>query len=85
MDEIEIAGLDGREPIDGAYRQPFAKLSGAERRVARLAAYGHTNCQIADILNIKVSTVEQHLTRVYRKLGVAGRAELPIEIVSAAQ
>ncbi len=45
-----------------------------------LAAYGYTNGQIANKLYITVSTVEQHLTRVYRKLGVAGRAELPIEV-----
>lgn len=53
-------------------------LSDAEQRVAELAAYGYTNTQIAGKLYITVSTVEQHLTRVYRKLGVAGRAELPI-------
>jgi len=60
--------------------QPPTQLSNAERRVAMLAAYGYTNCQIATKLYITVSTVEQHLTRVYRKLGVSGRAELPIEI-----
>ena len=45
-----------------------------------LAACGYTNNQIAHKLYITVSTVEQHLTRVYRKLGVTGRAELPIDI-----
>jgi DNA-binding CsgD family transcriptional regulator len=54
------------------------QLSDAEQRVAMLAAYGYTNGQIARKLYITVSTVEQHLTRVYRKLGVASRAELPI-------
>ncbi|WP_154693908.1 LuxR C-terminal-related transcriptional regulator, partial [Streptomyces afghaniensis] len=29
------------------------------------------------------STVEQHLTRIYRKLGVRGRAELPVALNSA--
>ena len=57
----------------------LALLSDAEQRVAALAAYGYTNAQIAHKLHITVSTVEQHLTRVYRKLGVSGRAELPIE------
>jgi DNA-binding CsgD family transcriptional regulator len=52
-------------------------LSEAERRVAALAASGHTNVQIAHRLFVTVSTVEQHLTRVYRKLGVTGRADLP--------
>ncbi|MBP2327122.1 DNA-binding CsgD family transcriptional regulator [Kibdelosporangium banguiense] len=52
-------------------------LSDAQLRVAQLAALGHTNRQIANTLYITVSTVEQHLTRVYRKLGVPGRSALP--------
>ena len=72
--------LDQREPGDGVDGRPVAQLSDAEQRVAMLAAYGYTNGQIANKLFITVSTVEQHLTRVYRKLGVAGRAELPIEV-----
>lgn len=51
-------------------------LSEAERRVATLAAQGHTNRQIAGLLFITVSTVEQHLTKVYRKLDVKRRADL---------
>jgi DNA-binding CsgD family transcriptional regulator len=51
-------------------------LSEAECRVGLLAARGQTNRQIARKCNITVSTVEQHLTRVYRKLGVQGRYEL---------
>jgi DNA-binding CsgD family transcriptional regulator len=51
-------------------------LSDAERRVAELAAHGLTNREIARKLYITVSTVEQHLTRVYRKLGVRRRMEL---------
>lgn len=53
-------------------------LSEAERRVAELAARGHTNRQISRKLYITVSTVEQHLTRVYRKLNVTRRANLPL-------
>jgi DNA-binding CsgD family transcriptional regulator/DNA-binding transcriptional ArsR family regulator len=54
-----------------------ADLSDAERRVAALAALGHTNREIASKLFVTVSTIEQHLTRVYRKLGVNGRSDLP--------
>lgn len=52
-------------------------LSDAERRVAALAADGYSNRAIAAKLFITVSTVEQHLTRVYRKLSVTRRADLP--------
>ncbi|MFC8451376.1 LuxR C-terminal-related transcriptional regulator [Kitasatospora sp. NPDC057223] len=52
-------------------------LSDAQRRVAELAALGHTNQEISRRLYITVSTVEQHLTRVFRKLGVNSRNDLP--------
>ena len=51
-------------------------LSEAERRVAVQAAFGHSNREIGHNLHITVSTVEQHLTRVYRKLGINRRTEL---------
>jgi DNA-binding CsgD family transcriptional regulator len=71
---------DRQESPNGIDTNLLAQLSDAEQRVAMLAAYGYTNGQIAHKLYITVSTVEQHLTRVYRKLGVAGRAELPIGV-----
>lgn len=59
-------------------------LSEAELKVAALAARGESNGSIARLLEITVSTVEQHLTRVYRKLEVPGRANLPPELRLAA-
>ncbi|MEN3537592.1 AAA family ATPase [Microbispora sp. ZYX-F-249] len=58
--------------------EPVGALSDAERRVASLAAAGYTNREIATRLYITVSTVEQHLTRTYRKLGITRRADLPL-------
>lgn len=57
-----------------------AGLSRAEQRVAVLAARGHTNREIAEHLFITPSTVEQHLTRVFRKLMVKQREDLPVEL-----
>ncbi|WP_432957900.1 helix-turn-helix transcriptional regulator [Micromonospora haikouensis] len=71
------AGAEAHEPDDG--------LSEAERRVAALAAQGHTNRQISSKLFITVSTVEQHLTRVYRKLDVKRRTDLPARLVAYAE
>ncbi|MGC4807528.1 AAA family ATPase [Micromonospora sp. DT233] len=68
---------EGQEPDDG--------LSEAERRVAALAVQGHTNRQISSKLFITVSTVEQHLTRVYRKLDVKRRTDLPARLVAYAE
>ncbi|MFC5745400.1 helix-turn-helix transcriptional regulator [Actinomadura rugatobispora] len=53
-------------------------LSESELAVAKLAALEHTNREISRKLNITVSTVEQHLTRVYKKLGARGRHEISI-------
>ncbi|KJS58844.1 helix-turn-helix transcriptional regulator [Streptomyces rubellomurinus] len=51
-------------------------LSEAERRVAELASMGYMNREVAKSLHVTVSTVEQHLTRVYRKLNISGRNDL---------
>jgi DNA-binding CsgD family transcriptional regulator len=58
-----------------------AILSDAECRVAGLAALGYTNREISSRLHVTISTVEQHLTRVYRKLNVASRSELPSKML----
>ncbi|WP_328472177.1 helix-turn-helix transcriptional regulator [Streptomyces sp. NBC_00448] len=57
-----------------------AKLSESERRVAALAAHGYTNREISSKLYITVSTVEQHLTHVYRKLSISRRQDLPVDL-----
>jgi DNA-binding CsgD family transcriptional regulator len=51
-------------------------LTAAEQRVADLVAIGHTNPEIAAELFMGQRTVEAHLSRVFRKLGVHSRTEL---------
>jgi DNA-binding NarL/FixJ family response regulator len=51
-------------------------LTDRERQVAKLAANGVPSRHIAAELFLSTRTVENHLQRVYAKLGVAGRAEL---------
>jgi DNA-binding CsgD family transcriptional regulator len=53
-----------------------ALLSSREIEVAALAAAGMANKEIAGHLSVSVRTVENHLQRVYEKLGVARRADL---------
>ncbi|SCG16958.1 regulatory protein, luxR family [Micromonospora echinofusca] len=72
-------------PAAAELQEPDDGLSDAERRVAALAAQGHTNRQISSKLFITVSTVEQHLTRVYRKLDVKRRTDLPSRLVAYAE
>ncbi|GAA2671713.1 MULTISPECIES: AAA family ATPase [Actinosynnema] len=52
-------------------------LTRQEVRVAGMAAQGLTNRQIAEALFLTRRTVELHLSGAYRKLGIAGRADLP--------
>ena len=55
-------------------------LTKQELRVAEFAVEGHTNLEIAAKLYITPSTVEQHLTRIFRKLNVKRRDELPYQL-----
>jgi DNA-binding NarL/FixJ family response regulator len=54
----------------------LAQLTSAERAVAGAVATGAPNKAIGHVLLMSSRTVEAHLTRVYRKLGVANRTEL---------
>jgi DNA-binding CsgD family transcriptional regulator len=58
-------------------------LTASERRVARMAAEGMTNRDIAQALFVTVRTVEVHLTHAYQKLDIAARDELPAALASA--
>jgi DNA-binding CsgD family transcriptional regulator len=59
-------------------------LTASELRVARRAALGHTNRQIAQELFVTIKAVEKHLAGAYRKLSIQGRAELAEALSSAA-
>lgn len=50
-----------------------ATLSPAERHILELVADGLTNGQIARQLWVTETTIKFHLSRVFRKLGVANR------------
>jgi DNA-binding NarL/FixJ family response regulator len=65
----ELASIGGRAPSSD-------ELTPAEERVAALVAEGHTNREVAAMLFVSDRTVEFHLSRIYRKLGVRSRAEL---------
>lgn len=62
----------------GGRRTSVGELTDAEARVARLAAAGMTNREIARSLFMSVRTVEGHLSRVYAKLGLRSRTELAV-------
>jgi DNA-binding CsgD family transcriptional regulator len=71
-DEVRRAMTPSSAAGVGVARQ----LSAAELAVARLVAAGHSDRAAALELHLSVRTVQNHLSRAYRKLGVAGRAQL---------
>jgi ATP/maltotriose-dependent transcriptional regulator MalT len=83
---VEVFGDIGAEPWRDRAVAELARVSGrrrggagltqAELSVAELAAAGRKNKEIAATLFLGVSTVEMHLSRVYRKLGLRSRTEL---------
>jgi DNA-binding CsgD family transcriptional regulator len=56
--------------------QSASALSATEAEIARLAASGLTNRQIADRAFVSPKTVEANMSRIYGKLGIRTRAEL---------
>ncbi len=71
-EELIVAGA---RPRRDALRGRDA-LTSSELRVARLAAEGNTNNEIAQLLFITPRTVEAHLTSSYAKLGIGSRRDL---------
>jgi DNA-binding CsgD family transcriptional regulator len=72
-DELKAAGARPRRP----WRTGVEALTPSELRVARLAAGGRTNREIACELYVTLKAVEGHLAHAYGKLGIEGRGQLP--------
>jgi DNA-binding CsgD family transcriptional regulator len=72
----------GARVAAGARRAADARVGSAdglterERDVAELVARGRTNREVAEALFLSEKTVENHLSRVYAKLGLRSRGEL---------
>jgi len=57
-------------------------LTARESQIASMAAVGYANQEIADRLFITAHTVEYHLKKVFRKLGIASRRQLRDKVSS---
>jgi DNA-binding CsgD family transcriptional regulator len=71
-DELRAAGV----PSHPATAAVWSSLSAQELQVARMAAEGLSNRQIAERLYLSPRTVASHLYRIFPKLGVTSRAQL---------
>lgn len=61
---------------DPATEDPYEALSERSREVLRLAAYGHSNREIARTLHLSEQTVHSHRATIMEKLGFHDRVEL---------
>ncbi len=75
--ELAASGVkDQRFTMAPTAAMRLKELSPQELQVARIAARGQNNIEVAAALFVSRKTVEAHLTRVYRKLGIRSRTEL---------
>jgi len=75
--ETELATIGGRTAA--------GELTAVEERIAALVGAGQTNREVATTLFISVRTVESHLGRIYRKLGLRSRTELSRHVPATAR
>jgi DNA-binding NarL/FixJ family response regulator len=73
-------GGDGQRPAAGSTAGGLDRLTPQEREIARAVADGLSNAEAAATLFLSRKTVEAHLTRVHRKLGLRSRTELAREV-----
>jgi DNA-binding CsgD family transcriptional regulator len=71
-----VAKCEGARTPALSSAEAQSDLSVQEREVALLAAEGLTSREIAERLFVSARTVDNHLQRVYLKLGVTGRQGL---------
>ena len=71
-----LGECEGARPPTLVGERVVDELTAREREVALLAAGGLTSREIADRLVVSIRTVDNHLQRAYRKLGISRREDL---------
>lgn len=62
-------------------RDSYDLLTAREKEVLQLLAEGRSNKEVAAVLNVAVSTVESHRTKLMQKLGLHNTAEIVLYAV----
>ena len=75
MSTIELRPSEARRHVD---IPASARLTPREWEVAMTVARGATNREASQTLFLSTKTIEMHLSRVYRKLGIRSRCQLAV-------
>ena len=76
LDELFDHGEEG--DVVTSIPEEINRLTSRERDIVRLLASGATNKEMAQTLNVAVSTVKANLTKIFRKLGQPDRLRLAL-------
>jgi predicted ATPase/DNA-binding SARP family transcriptional activator/DNA-binding CsgD family transcriptional regulator len=76
LEDALVLAQEAAEQIRHSKEIPMASLTSREKDIAALIAQGQTNGQIAATLGIAARTVDTHVSRILRKLGVSSRTEI---------
>jgi len=71
---LRSSSMVGAIPCGALGERPVLSLTEREREVLRLVAEGHTDRKVAEALVISTRTVNRHLSNIFMKLDVPGRA-----------
>jgi len=75
-----VAEFNRLSPVPAGNRQNLLDpLSNREREVLRYLAYGRSNKEIAQVLDIVEGTVKNHMTNILAKLGVLDRTQAALK------
>ena len=74
----ELNAIDRPAPV-----QRKVHFSPRERQIVRFIVEGCSNQEIANRMGLRLQTVKNHLSRVYRKVGVPNRVQLAVFAVGS--
>jgi two-component system nitrate/nitrite response regulator NarL len=76
-DTAPTDGIETSRPLQALTTRPM-RFSPRERQIVKFITAGCSNQEIADCLGLRIQTVKNHLSRVYRKLGVSNRVHFAV-------
>jgi len=77
-DPVKIDNPDSKVPPAEILAEAFEELTKREREILKLIAHGKDNSEISEVLDISIKTVRNHITNMFKKIGVEDRNKAAI-------